>query len=305
MAFPVVQALLVLLKLTHVLADSYTYYGPVYNGPVYGQPWNEQVHLHCLFSVLLGHFPSPPLASPHFPSLPLASPRPQELAGDAQLGALDEVDGVDGEEGQQVLQWTNARDFYHDEPAMSEYTEEEDFDVEETYANLEEMEEIEPEAEDDEEEDFAEVMPVEEDDFAEEKVYEEHQVDDVEEAEAIDLGEELSEIDGDFEKRLNVEEEAVELKDAEEEEVDIDFVEDVTREEDESVGEFLAVEERHGEETLEEVGEEEADVTQTCWVSDSYGAQSCLNLDPATAVDRMLLVMLENRKYDKIAQASA
>merc|ERR1740128_1071680 len=253
MAFPVVQALLVLLKLTHVLADSYTYYGPVYNGPVYGQPWNEQ-----------------------------------ELAGDAQLGALDE-------------------------PAVSEYTEEEDFDVEETYASLEEMEEIEPEAEDDEEEYFAEVMPVEEDDFAEEKVYEEYQVDDVEEAEAIDLGEELSEIDGGFEKRLNVEEEAVELKDAEEEEVDIDFVEDVTREvvtgvqrgEDESVGEFLAVEEKHGEETLEEIGEEEADVAQTCWVSDSYGAQSCLNLDPATAVDRMLLVMLENRKYDKIAQASA
>merc|ERR1740128_174902 len=253
MAFPVVQALLVLLKLTHVLADSYTYYGPVYNGPVYGQPWNEQ-----------------------------------ELAGDAQLGALDE-------------------------PAVSEYTEEEDFDVEETYASLEEMEEIEPEAEDDEEEDFAEVMPVEEDDFAEEKVYEEYQVDDVEEAEAIDLGEELSEIDGDFEKRLNVEEEAVELKDAEEEEVDIDLMEDVTREvvspvqreEDESVGEFLAVEERHGEETLEEVGEEEADVAQTCWVSDSYGAQSCLNLDPADAVDRMLLVMLHNRKYDKIAQASA
>merc|ERR1719509_746365 len=268
MAFPVVQALLVLIKLTHVLADSYTYYGPVYNGPVYGQPWNEQ-----------------------------------ELAGDAQLGALDEVNGMDGEEGQQVLQWTNARDFYHDEPAMSEYTEEEDFDVEETYANLEEMEEIEPEAEDDEEEDFAEVMPVEEDDFAEEKVYEEHQVDDVEEAEAIDLGEELSEIDGDFEKRLNVEEEAV----------DIDLMEDVTREvvspvqreEDESVGEFLAVEERHGEETLEEVGEEEADMAQTCWVSDSYGAQSCLNLDPADAVDRMLLVMLHNRKYDKIAQASA
>merc|ERR1719319_2048947 len=143
MAFLVVQALLVLLKLTNVLADSYTYYGTVYNGPVYGQLWNEQ-----------------------------------ELAGDAQLGALDEVDGVDGEGGQQVLQWTNARDFYQDEPAMSEYTEEEDFDVEETYANLEEMEEIEPE---DEDEDFADVMPVEEDDFAEEKGYEEHQVDDVEE----------------------------------------------------------------------------------------------------------------------------
>merc|ERR1719319_1642899 len=128
----------------------------------------------------------------------LAEPykHPQGLPADALLSGLEEVDG---EEGQQVVQWMDARDFYQDEPAVSDYAEEEDSDMEETFANIEEMEEMEPEAWEPwslggyEEEGFDEVMPVVAEDFVKEHVHQEHHVDDVEVDEAIDIGEELLE----------------------------------------------------------------------------------------------------------------
>merc|ERR1719319_346933 len=115
----------------------------------------------------------------------LADPykHPQGLPGDA-------LEEVDGEEGLQVVQWMDARDFYQDEPAVSDYAEEEDLDMEETFANIEEMEEMEPEAWEPrslggyEEDGFDEVMPVVAEDFVKEHVHQvlvlEHHVDDVE-----------------------------------------------------------------------------------------------------------------------------
>merc|ERR1719319_1180841 len=173
----------------------------------------------------------------------LAEPykHPQGLPADALLSGLEEVDG---EEGQQVVQWMDARDFYQDEPAVSDYAEEEDLDMEETFANIEEMEEMEPEAWEPwslggyEEEGFDEVMPVVAEDFVKEPVHQEHHVDDVEVDEAIDIGEELFEVVEDQEEArsgpVNVdeetEEEYVTLKDVEYEEEDIDAMGDVSRE---------------------------------------------------------------------------
>merc|ERR1719319_1566020 len=163
----------------------------------------------------------------------LAEPykHPQGLPADALLSGLEEVDG---EEGQQVVQWMDARDFYQDEPAVSDYAEEEDLDMEETFANIEEMEEMEPEAWEPwslggyEEETFDEVMPVVAEDFVKEHVHQEHHVDDVEVDEAIDIGEELFEVVEDQEEArsgpVNVdeetEEEYVTLKDVEYEETE-------------------------------------------------------------------------------------
>merc|ERR1719319_1144127 len=217
----------------------------------------------------------------------LADPykHPQELAGDA-------LEEVDGEEGLQVVQWMDARDFYQDEPAVSDYAEEEDLDMEETFANIEEMEEMEPEAWEPrslggyEEDGFDEVMPVVAEDFVKEHVNQEHHVDDVEVDEAIDIGEELFEVFEDQEEArsgpVNVDEEYEEyvtLKDVEYEEEDIDAMEDVSRESsvgmwndgvwtehnEEEEDKLVAEELTHAEHPSDEVREEDGDLAQTCW----------------------------------------
>merc|ERR1719319_271081 len=269
MMFVAVQTILVVTQLTHVLADPYKH--------------------------------------------------PQGLPGDALLSGLEEVDG---EEGQQVVQWMDARDFYQDEPAVSDYAEEEDLDMEETFANIEEMEEMEPEASEPwslggyEEDGFDEVMPVVAEDFVKEHVHQEHHVDDVEVDEAIDIGEELFEVFGDQEEArsgpVNVdeetEEEYVTLKDVEYEEEDIDAMEDVSRESsvgmwndgvwtehnEEEEDKLVAEELTHAEHPSDEVREEDGDLAQTCWGYET-GTVSCLNLDPDSAMDRMVLVMLKHR----------
>ena len=266
MAFLALQIFLVLLKLTHILADSSS------DGPA----WTEEVGWSAF---------DPPLPDSF----------PQDLYGDAQLGDKDDVDV---QEGQQVLQWNNAGDFYGDEPAVTEYEEEEDVGVPLTYADVEDMDEMEPEAADDED-DYGDVMPVEEEVFAEEVVYGEHQVDDVEEDHPIDGGrlreyseDEEVEVSGEEETR----EETVELGYAEEDVVSIDDVEHVSKEgEVDAEKEFVDEEVRYGEDATEEVDEVDEDVPETCW-SSKDGNVSCLSLDPASAADRLVLAMLEQRR---------
>merc|ERR1719431_1101905 len=99
----------------------------------------------------------------------------------------------------------------------------------------------------------------EEEVYAEEVVYGEHQVDDVEEDHPIDGG------------RLR--------EYSEDEEVEVYGDEEV----------------RYGEDATEEVAEEDEDVPETCW-STKDGNVSCLSLDPASAADRLVLAMLEQRR---------
>ena len=58
---------------------------------------------------------------------------------------------------------------------------------------------------------------------------------------------------------------------------------------------MMTEEVRYGDDAKEEVAEEDEDVTETCWSSED-GNVSCLGLDPASAMDRLVLAMLEQRR---------
>merc|ERR1712055_672224 len=90
-------------------------------------------------------------------------------------------------------------------------------------------------------------------------------------------------------------EETVELGYAEEDVVSIDDVEHVSKEgEVDAEKEFVDEEVRYGEDATELVAEEDEDVPEICWSSED-GTMSGLSLDPASAADRMVLAMLEQR----------